>query len=158
EVNLAEAKLAVADAARQKAEADLAVLVEEVPKRVAIARLKEAIAHEDEKKAADAVPLVRRDVEEGIRAAARGVDAAKASLVLAQEDYTRYSALYRERSVTERKFQEATRSFRTAEAEVQIAEAKRGQAEANRKQIDIAEQQLKSTQHAIAEAAKSVEL
>jgi membrane fusion protein (multidrug efflux system) len=158
EVNLSASKLGVAEAALQKAEADLALLVEEVPKRVAISKLKEAIARDDEKKAADAVPLIRRDVEEGIRAAARGVDAAKANLLLADEDYKRYAALYEERSVSERKFQEATRNFQTARAEVQIAEARLGQAEANRKQIDIAEQALRAAKHAITEAEKAVEL
>ena len=107
---------------------------------------------------ADAVPLVRRDVEEGIRAAERAVDAAKASLVLAEEDYSRYSGLYRDGAVTERKFQEATRTIRTARADVQIAEAKLGQAEANRKQIDIAEQQLRAARSAVSEGEKAVEL
>jgi membrane fusion protein (multidrug efflux system) len=158
EVNLAAAKVGVAEAALQKAEADLRLLIEEVPRRVAIAERRLDISREDEKKSVDSLALVTRDVEEGIAAAARGVDAARASLVLATEDYNRYSALFQERSVTERKFQEATRTFRTAEAEVKIAEARLGQAEAARNQIGIARQERRSAQHAVAEAEKAVEL
>ncbi|MFN4258470.1 MAG: HlyD family secretion protein [Gemmataceae bacterium] len=158
EVNLAAAKLAVAEAALAKSEADLKLLGEEVPRQIAMAERRLDIRRDEESKAVAYLELTKRDVEQGLAAAARAVDAARANLVLAQEDYQRYAALFKEQSVTERKFQEATRTLRTAEAEVHIAVARLGQAEAARQQIAMAEQQLRSARHAGAEAEQAVEL
>jgi membrane fusion protein (multidrug efflux system) len=158
EVDLAKAKLSVAEAALRKAEADLALLTQEVPRRVAIAEKKLAIAREDEAKADAGRELVSRDVTKGIEAAAHAVEAAKAARALADEDIKRYTALYHDGSVSERRFQEATKAWKTTSAEVRVAEAKLGQAEAGRKQVDIAEQQWKAARHAVAEATAALEL
>lgn len=158
EVDLAAARQTVAEATLAKAEADLALLVEEVPQRVVIAEKKQAIAQAEETRGRDALAMVTRDVDEAVAAARHGVERAKATFTLADEDYQRYTALLKDGSVTERRVQEATSTHRTARAEVQIAEARLGQAEANRKQIRIAEQQLKGSQHAVAEAQAAVEL
>jgi membrane fusion protein (multidrug efflux system) len=158
EVDLAAAKREVAEAALRKAEADLKLLEEEVPRRVRIAAARLAIAKEDRQKAADNLALVTRDVDQGIVAAERAVESARATLTLAEEDYNRYSALFAERSVSERKLQEATKAFKTAKAEVQIAEAKQRQAEATRNQIKIATRQAESARHAVTEAEEALEL
>lgn len=158
EVNLAASRLAVASATLHKAEADLALLTEEVPRRIAIAELKLAVARDDQIKSTDALEMITRDVDKGVTAAASTVQGAKASFVLAEQDFQRYSELYRDGSVTERRFQEATRTYKTAQADVQVAEARLAQAEAARKQIGIATQQLRSSKHAVAEAEKSLEL
>jgi membrane fusion protein (multidrug efflux system) len=158
EVNLAAARLEVAEAVLAKAEADLKLLVEEVPQLVAIAEAKLAITREDETKAVDALEMITRDVEEGIKAAAHAVDGAKAAFVLAEEDFNRYSGLYQDRSVSERRFQEATKTYKMTRADVQVAEAKLGQAEAGRKQIGIAKQQLQASRHAVAEARAALDL
>lgn len=158
EVELASARLGVAEAALARAEADLALLEEEVPRRIRIAELRLAIAGEDEVKARDNLAMVTRDVDQGIVAAARAVDAARAVFVLADEDFQRYAALFQDRSVTERKYQEATRNYKQAKAEVEMAEARLQQAEAARNQVGIASQQLKSARHAVAEAEQALEL
>ncbi len=158
EVERASARLAVAEAALHKAEADLAVLVAEVPRRITIARRKQAIARADAVKAEEAQALTTRDVEEAIAAARGTVERARADLELAGEDEKRYSGLYQDGSGTQRRSQEATRAYQTARAEVRIAEARLGQAQANRKQIAIAEQQVKSARHTVAEAGAAVKL
>jgi membrane fusion protein (multidrug efflux system) len=158
EVNLARARHAVAQAALEKAEADLALLTEEVPRRITIAELKLAVAREDETKAVDSLEMITRDVEKAVAAAESAVKGAKATFVLAEQDYERYSDLYRDGSTTQRKFQEATKILKTARAEVEIAEARLAQAEANRKQIGIATQQLRSARHAVGEAKAALEL
>jgi membrane fusion protein (multidrug efflux system) len=158
EVDLATARLAVAEAALGKAEADLALLTEEVPKRITIAQKKLAIAREDEAKAGESLEMVTRDVDKGIRAALHAVEGARAAFVLAEEDYNRYSGLFNDGSVSQRRYQEATKAYRTTRAEVQVAEARLGQAEATRKQVPIAERQLGSARHAVAEAEAAVEL
>ncbi len=158
EVDRASAGMAVAEAALHKAEADLEVLIAEVPKRITIAEMKQAIAREDQVKVSDTLALTTKDVEDGITAARNAVERARADLVLAEEDYKRYSELFKDGSVSERRSQEATRALHTARADVRIMEARLGQAEANRKQIAIAEQAVKSARHAVAEAGASVEL
>jgi membrane fusion protein (multidrug efflux system) len=158
EVDLATARLAVAEASLGKAEADLALLTEEVPKRITIAQKKLAIAREDEAKAGESLEMVTRDVDKGIRAAQHAVEGARAAFVLAEEDYNRYSGLFNDGSVSQRRYQEATKAYKTTRAEVQVAEARLGQAEATRKQVPIAERQLGAARHAVAEAEAAVEL
>jgi membrane fusion protein (multidrug efflux system) len=150
--------LNVAEAAVLKAEADLALLTADVPRRIAIAETKLAIAREDEIKTDANREMVTRDVNKGLDAAQHAVEAARAARVLAEEDIKRYAALYRDGSGTERRFQEATKAAKTTAADVQIAEARLGQAEAGLKQVNIAERQWKAAQYAVAEAVVALEL
>jgi Multidrug resistance efflux pump len=78
--------------------------------------------------------------------------------VLADEDFARYQALFKDGSVSERKFQEATKTHKTARADVQIAEARLAQAEANRKQASIAGQQLEAAKHGVRQANAALDL
>jgi membrane fusion protein (multidrug efflux system) len=158
EVDLASAKLTVDEAALEKADADLALLKAEIPRRIAIAEKKLAIAREDEPRTDANREMVTRDVNKGLDAARHALESARATQVLAKEDFKRYDALYRDGSVSQRRFQEATKASRTATAEVRIAEARLGQAEAGLKQVTIAERQWKSAQHAVAEAEQALEL
>jgi membrane fusion protein (multidrug efflux system) len=158
EVDLATSRVTVAEAALAKAQADLALLTAEVPRRVTIGELKVSIAREDETKARDTLAMVQRDVEKGIEAAEHAVESARAAQVLAEEDFQRYSDLYKDASVSQRRFQEATKAQKVAQADVRIATAKLGQAEATRKQIGIAQQQLQAAEHAVAEARATLEL
>jgi membrane fusion protein, multidrug efflux system len=129
-----------------------------VPRRITIAEKKLAIAREDEGKAEAGRELVSRDVNKGIEAAAHAVDVARAANVLADEDIKRYTALFHDGSVSERRFQEATKASKSASAETRVAEAKLGQAEAGLKQIDVADQQWKAARHAVAQAEAALEL
>jgi membrane fusion protein, multidrug efflux system len=158
EVQVAEAKLATSQAALAKAEADLAFLQGEVPQRVTIAEQRLAIVREDETKAADALEMIRADTDSGVNAARRLVDGTRAKLILAEQDFNRYQGLFKDGSVSERRYQEATQIHDTAKADLQIAEARLVQAEANRKQIAIAGQQLQAARHVVREASAAVEL
>jgi len=158
EVQLARARLVVAEAALAKARVDLTLLSEEVPQRVIAAEKKRAAAGSRVSEAAAALALVQRDTRDGVSAAQGAVEAVQAALVLAQEDFTRYEALFKDGSVPERKFQEATRTLRAAEAEVSVSEARLGQAEAQRKQVAISTEALAAARHLDEEAAAGVEL
>jgi membrane fusion protein (multidrug efflux system) len=158
EVQVAQAKLDASQAALDKARADLEVLKGEVPQRIRIATARLAIARKDEAKAAEALEMVRTDTDKGVSAARRAVDASRAKLVLAQQDFDRYQGLFKDRSVTERKFQEATQVYETARADLELVQARLAQAEANRKQAGIALQQLESTRHAVSEAGAGLDL
>src|SRR5262249_48013780 len=96
DVDLAASKLTVAEAASQKAEADLALLTAEVPRRIAIAEKKLAIARAEEVKTDANREMVARDVNKGLDAARHAVEAARATQVLAEADIKRYAALYRD--------------------------------------------------------------
>jgi membrane fusion protein (multidrug efflux system) len=158
EVHLASARLAVAEAALAKADADLALLSAEVPRRITIAEMKLAIARQDEAKAGESLAMVTQDVDQGVRAAEHAVEDARATFALAEEDFHRYGGLFKDGSVSERRFQEATKAYQTTRARVRIAEARLGQAEASRKQVPIAGRQLEAARHAVAEAGAALEL
>jgi membrane fusion protein (multidrug efflux system) len=158
EVEIANAKLDVTKAALARSESDLALLQQQVPPQVAAAEAKLATARDNEKKADAAVAMVTQDVEDGVTAAKGSVDAAQAAVVLADEDFNRYSALYSDGSVSRRRLQEATRTHNIAGAERKIADAKLGQAQANRQRIDIAQQELAAAKNAVADAQAALEL
>jgi membrane fusion protein, multidrug efflux system len=134
------------------------LLTAEIPRRITISEKKLAITREDEVKADANREMVARDVHKGIDAATHALEAARATRVLADEDIKRYTALFNEGSVSERRYQEATKIFKNAAADVQVAEAKLGQAEAGLKQINIADQQWKAAKHSVAEAEVALEL
>lgn len=158
QVELARAKLSVAEAELNVERTVLERLREEVPRRIAVAEKEQAVAREESAKAEQFLELTRRDVDKAVQAAAGSVDSAAAVLVHAEEDYKRYAKLYQEKSVPERRFEEATKNYKTAKAEVVIAEARRAQAEANRKQIDIAASSLKASTIRIEKSAEGLKL
>lgn len=140
QVELAAARLAVAQAAVELGQAALDRLSAEVPRRVAIAEKEWSVAQADATRAERNLELTRQDVEKLIHEAQATVEAARAILVNADEDYQRYTRLYREKSVPDRKYEEATKTWKTARADLNVAEAKLARAEAARLQVDIAAQ------------------
>lgn len=158
QVELSQSKLAVAQAEERAAETTLQRLRDEVPRRIAIAEKEEAVARDEEGKAEKFLELTRHDVDKSIEAAGASVEGARAVLVRATEDFKRYSKLYEEKSVPERRLEEATKDYKTARAELTVAETKLSQAEAAKRQIDIAERSRNATSRQIEKASKSVEL
>jgi membrane fusion protein (multidrug efflux system) len=158
ELAVKRSQLAAAESGLRKAEADLAVAEQEVPRKVRIAERKLDIATAEETKAASKVSLTTEEVDKGIRAAEAAVASSKAALELAEADYQRYSDLYRDGSVTQRKWQDATKGHAVAKAEVEAATAKLAQSEANRHQIDIDKEALHVARHAVEEAKAGLEL
>lgn len=158
EVDLALAKEATARAALEKAQADLAVLAQELPRRIAIADRRLAIARDTEARNVDALEMITVDTDKAVIAAQQSVDGTRARVVLADEDFNRYRALFKDGSVSERKYQEATQIHQTAKADLQAAEARLAQADANRKRASIANQELRAARHGVEEAGAALEL
>ncbi|HEY2881893.1 MAG TPA: biotin/lipoyl-binding protein, partial [Pirellulales bacterium] len=158
EVDLSAAKLEVSKAALAKTESDLNLLQLQVPQQVAAAEAKLSAARDIQAKSNATVGMIQQNVDDAVTAAAQEIAATQASLVLADEDFSRYGALYSAGSVTQRKFQEATKARGVAEAERKIADAKLGQAQANRQQIDIAKQELAAAKSSVSEAEASLAL
>jgi membrane fusion protein (multidrug efflux system) len=158
QVEAAQRKVEAAEAELRRQEAALVRLRHEVPIQIEIARRALAAALADQAKAREAVKLTEDEVEKGIDQARAALEAAKADFVLAQQEYTRFTNLYKEEAVALRRSQEVTRSRDAAEAQQKLAAAKLAKAEADRTQIEVAKRTLEAAEKAAQKAEKSVDL
>jgi membrane fusion protein, multidrug efflux system len=158
QVDLARSKLDGAQAELRRQQAALDRLKQEVPIEIEISRRTHAAAQADEARAKEALKLTIDSVEKGVDEAQAGLAAAAADLVLAQEEYTRFSSLYKQDAVPLRRSQEVTRSRDAAEAQRRLAAAKLAKAEAERTQIEVAKRTLEAAEKTAQKAAKGVDL
>jgi membrane fusion protein, multidrug efflux system len=138
ELELATAKRSVAEATLAFEQATLERLVQQFPRRVAVAEKDLAVADAELAQAKTQLRLTTDDVEKAIAQAAAVVASARAVLVKAKEDIDRYRKLFEQKSVPERRLQDATREFGTAQADVDAAVAKLEKAQVDRLLIEIA--------------------
>src|SRR5215471_7554256 len=157
-VLVAQTKLDAATAELKRQEADLARLRIEVPIQIEIARRTLAAAQADHAKAEESLKLTRDDVEKGIEEAKAGVAAAQADFLLSEQEFDRFTGLYRQEAVPLRRSQEVTRSRDAAKAYVDLSQAKLAKALASRTQVDIAERTREASQRSVERASKGVEL
>jgi membrane fusion protein (multidrug efflux system) len=157
-VDLARSKLDAAEAELARERADLERVRREVPIQVEIARRTFSSAEADRSRAASSLEYTNDDVDKGIDEARAGVKAARADLTLAQEEYGRFTRLYRQDASTQRRAQEVTRSHDAAQAQVDLAEARLAKALASRTQIDVARRALEGAQASKNKAEKGIEL
>jgi membrane fusion protein, multidrug efflux system len=158
QINIARSKVDTAQAELRRQEAGLARLRLEVPIQIEIARRSLAAAQADEARAREALKLTQDQVEKGIEEAQAGVKSAKADLVLAQQEYTRFTSLEKVEAVPLRRAQEVTRTRDAAEAQQNLAAAKLAKAEADRTQIQVAKRTLEAAEKSTQKAAKGVDL
>jgi membrane fusion protein (multidrug efflux system) len=158
QVNIARSKVDTAQAELRRQESALARLRVEVPIQIEIARRTVAAAQADQAKAREALKLTEDEVEKAIEEAQANLDASKADLVLAEQEYTRYTNLQKEEAVPLRRAQEVTRSRDAADAHRKLAAAKLALAVANRTQIDVAKRGLEAAEKNTQKAAKGVDL
>jgi membrane fusion protein (multidrug efflux system) len=157
-VNVSRAQLdaALAELARQRA--DLERVRKEVPIQIEIARRTFAASQADRAKAEESLKLTRDDVEKGIDEARAGVKAARASLTLAELEYTRFTRLEETGASTLQRKQHVTQSRDSAQAQVEASEAKLAKARASLTQIDVARRTLEAAQKAEQKASKGIDL
>ena len=98
-VHVAQAKLDEAAADLKRQAADLARLRIEIPIQIEIAERSLAAAKADRSKADEGLKYTQDEVEKGIDEARAGVAAAKADMVLAGQEFDRFTSLYREEAV-----------------------------------------------------------
>jgi membrane fusion protein (multidrug efflux system) len=158
QVNIARGKVDTAKAEFRRQEAALARLELEVPIQIEIARRTLAAAVADEARAKDALKLTEDVVEKGIEEAEAAVESAKADLVLAQQEFTRYTNLYKQRAVPQRRAQEVTQARDAGRARLKLTEAKLAKARADRTQIAVARQTLEAAVKTRMKADKGVDL
>jgi membrane fusion protein (multidrug efflux system) len=158
QVEIARRKVEAAEAELRRQEASLARLRLEVPIQIEIARRSLAAARADQARAKDALTLTDDEVERGIDEARAGLEAAKADAVLAQQEYTRFTNLYKEDAVALRRSQEVTRARDAAEAHRRLAAAKLAKAEGDRTRIEVAKRTLEAAETSTRKAEKGVDL
>jgi membrane fusion protein, multidrug efflux system len=158
QVELARSKVDGAQAELKRQEAALSRVKLEVPIQIEMARRSFAAAQADQARAKEALKLTIDSIEKGIAEARAGVDAAAAELVLAQQEYERYTNLYKQEAVPLRRSQEVTRSRDSAAAQRKLAEAKLEKAQAERTQIEVARRTLEAAEKTTQKAAKGVDL
>jgi membrane fusion protein (multidrug efflux system) len=158
QVNIARSKVETARAELRRQEADLARLRLEVPIQIEIARRSLATAQADQARAKEALKLTEDEVEKGIEEAQAALEASQADLVLAQQEYTRFTNLQKEEAVPLRRAQEVTRTRDAAEAHKNLAAAKLAKAQADRTRIEVAKRTLEAAEKMTQKAVKGVDL
>ncbi len=158
QVEVARSKVEGAEAELRRQEAALARLRIEVPIQIEISRRSLAAARADESQAKQSLKLTEDDIGHGIEQAQAELEAAEADLVLAQQEYTRFTNLQKVEAVPLRRSQEATRARDAAEAHRKLAATKLAKAKADRTRIEVAKQTLVAAEKTTQKAAKSVDL
>src|SRR5205807_6772369 len=130
----------------------------EVPIQIEIAIRSLAAAKAGEAQAQQSLKLTEDEIEHGIEEAQAGLDAATADLVLAQQEYTRFTNLQKEEAVALRRAQEVTRARDAAEAHRKLAATKLARAEADRTKIEVAKRTLEAAEKTTQKAVKGVDL
>jgi membrane fusion protein (multidrug efflux system) len=158
QVAVARAKLdsALADLKRQQA--SLATLKKEVPLQVEIAQRSLVAAQADQARAQKSLEMTEDDVEQDVKEARAALEAARAANVLAKQEYVRFTSLYRQAAVPQRRAQEVTRARDSAGADVKAARAKLAKALSGRLKVDVGKKQVESARAATQKATKQVDL
>jgi membrane fusion protein (multidrug efflux system) len=86
------------------------------------------------------------------------VGVAVANQTLAQQEYERFNALYKDNATTLRRSQEVTRTNETSLAELRLAHAKQDKATSSRIQIEVAAKDFEMARIATAKSALTVEI
>ena len=158
QVELARSKVEGAEAELRRQQAALDRLRLEVPIQIEISR-RTACRREGGRSPCHAsFEAHERQVEQGVEEAQAGLEAATADLVLAQQEYTRFTALEKQEAVPLRRSQEVTRTRDAAEAHRNLAATKLAKAEADRSQIEVAKRTLEAAEKSTQKAAKGVDL
>jgi membrane fusion protein (multidrug efflux system) len=155
---VARKKVAEAEAELKRQEAALERLRTEVPIQIAIARRTLEAAKADAGRANESLKLTVDQVEHGIEEAQALVDSAEADLLLAQQEYTRYTNLQGQNVVPLKRAQEVTQARDAAEARKKMATTKLATAQADKAKIEVAKLTLDAADDTSGKAEKGVDL
>jgi membrane fusion protein (multidrug efflux system) len=158
ELDMAGAKREVAEATLRLEEATRNRMIQEYPRKVALAEKDLAVAESFFTQAETQLKLTTQEVDQEIRLARAAVESAEAVQIKTHEDYDRYKRLFEERSAPERKFQDVTRDYRMAEADLEGVRSKLSKAETERLQVEIAQLGIVQKGRAKERAAEQVRL
>jgi len=119
----------------------------QVPREIEVAKRALAAAKAEQARDDKTLQFTKEDVEKGIHEARSDLEAARARLVLAEEDHKRYATLFAKEAATQRQSQEATRTYQTSQAEVKASEARLGRALAGEKKVEAVRQAAVAAGH-----------
>jgi membrane fusion protein (multidrug efflux system) len=157
-VELARSKVEGTEAELLRQEADLARVRDQVPIQIEISKRTLEAAQADEIKAKAALELTTRQVETGIVEAQAGLDLSQPDVVFSQEEYQRFTTLYKDDAVPQRRSQEVTRARDAARSQRNLAAAKLARAEATKTEIDVARRTLEAAEKTKEKAQDGVDL
>src|SRR5262249_43278751 len=126
--------------------------------QIEVAKRTLAAAKADHARALDSLRLTKDEVEHGIEEAQATLDATSADLVLAEQEYTRFTNLEKESAAPLRKAQEVTQARDSAQARRRVAETKLASARANQTQIAVATSRADAAEKTAEKAMKGVDL
>ncbi len=158
QLELAKAKMAAAEAELKRQEAALARLRIEVPIQIEVAKRTLAAAKADHTRSQDALRLTKDEVAHGIEEAEAALDATSADLVLAEQEYTRFTKLEKESAAPLRKAQEVTQARDSSKARRRVAATKLDSARANQIQIAVGQSTAEAAEKSAEKASKGVDL
>jgi membrane fusion protein (multidrug efflux system) len=158
QVDLARKKLDAAVAEHKRQVANVERLKDEVPLQIELTQRTLAMAQEEQARAEDALKLTTQEVEKTIDEAQAGLTDAQAGYTMARQDFTRYTNLYRQEAVSQRRAQEATRTHDSAQAEVKLGEARLAKSQAARLRIEVSKRELNVARTAVQKARTAVAL
>jgi membrane fusion protein (multidrug efflux system) len=158
ELDLARAKVAVAEENLRYAQATLERLEQEYPRKVASAEQDLAVTKALWKESQTRLEVTRVRTDKAVKEAEANVDAAKAVLTKAKDDNDRYQKLFEEKSVPQIKAEEAARSYGTAKGEYAATVARLDTARAELGQIRIAEREVEANRQTVEKANQTLEL
>jgi membrane fusion protein (multidrug efflux system) len=158
QVRIAQGKVDTARAELRRQESALARLRKEVPLQIEVAQRTLRAAQAEQARAEEALRLTDDEVNRSIDEARAALDASRANAVLARQEYDRYTGLYREQAVPQRKSEEVTRTHKAARADVRLARARLAKALAARTRIAVARREVEAARATAEKAAKAVAL
>jgi membrane fusion protein (multidrug efflux system) len=157
-VEQARGKLELAQAELERQDAGLAKLRKEVPLQIDVAKQTLAAARTEEARAKDALKLTADEVNKTIDESKAAVDLAQANLILARQEYDRFTQLAAQDATTKRRAEEVTRAHDAAKAELRLADARQAKAEAARTRVEVANRDLEVARTLVAKAEKALDL
>jgi membrane fusion protein, multidrug efflux system len=158
QVEQARGKLDLADAELKRQEAGLFKLKKEVPLQIDVAQQTLAAAKTEEARAKDMLRLNTDEVTKTIDEAKAAVEVARANLLLAKQEFDRFTTLAAQDATTKRKAEEVTRAHDASLAELRLAEARLAKAEAGRTRIEVSQRDVEAATTLALKASKAVDL
>ena len=156
--SIAESKVRVAEGERLRQEIALAKLRRDVPLGIEEARQSLLLSKMTESRMEKVLRLTTDEVAGTVAESQALVGVAVANQTLAQQEYERFNALYKDNATTLRRSQEVTRTNETSLAELRLAHAKQDKATSSRIQIEVAAKDFEMARIATTKSALTVEI
>jgi membrane fusion protein (multidrug efflux system) len=155
---IAEAKVRMAEGEKIRQEIALGKLRRDVPLGIEEARQSLLLSKMTESRMEKVLRLTTDEVAGTVAESQALVGVAVANQTLAQQEYERFNALYKDNATTLRRSQEMTRTNEATLAELRLAHAKQDKATSSRTQIEVAAKDFEMARVATSKAALTMDI